>query len=633
MQADINYEHNDDEADEHNTHDHTTLSDNAPFGDVLAPKSPDHTRTYFINLNGLQFDSHGGKWNQTCEALNASQIDIAGFAELNQDTQQHSVYTTLQKVCSKHFNHHHLTLSTTPIKAITTYKPGGTALLTVDNTNARIRTSGRDKLGRWAFSTYATKNNGRLLIVSAYQVCEDSSQGTFTAASQQRSLLHMTSIANGSQERQCPRTAFRQDLQHFIQEHQKVGSDILLIGDFNEELGDPSSGMSHLTNECDLRDVFASRHSTSQSPSTYIRGQRRLDYALASPRVLESIQSCGYDPFNYRIQSDHRGFFIDFNTLQLFGTSTTALAPLSRRDFQASKPSNVVTYCKAKTDELKKHDFAKRITKLLALTTPDHHLAESLDRDMTRAGLIAAKVCQANRQSPWSPSFAHAWSQLYFFKTILSMRRNKIDMHSTISNLRRTYNIDTPIPFTLSALNEKLKETQTLLRQVRAAAKQKRQDHLDQRIRLYDSLNAIGKKKAVTRLKKAEATRQIFQKLQHLRSDCNKGVTSLQVPLNPDDNPASCTQWRTVDLPSEIEASLCARNQLHFGQAEGTPLTTAAMKELFGYNGDGYAADLVLQGDFQQADLDQYSTLFLHHMQSVTPLNTCKLEIDRGVPC
>ena len=80
------------------------------FGDILGPKDKQTTRLYFINLNSVAIDNNGGEWHQICEAMTAIQVDIAGFCELNRDTTQYSIRSAMEKVCSSHFNHHHLVL-------------------------------------------------------------------------------------------------------------------------------------------------------------------------------------------------------------------------------------------------------------------------------------------------------------------------------------------------------------------------------------------------------------------------------------------------------------------------------------------------------------------------------------------
>ncbi len=66
-----------------------------------------------------------------------------------------------------------------------------------------------------------------------------------------------------------------------------------------------------------------------------------------------------------------------------------------------------------------------------------------------------------------------------------------------------------------------------------------------------------------------------------------KGVTSIEIPKHPEEDPKSCTEWVQVDVPTEVLKHLQRRNQAHFGQAKGTPYTISPLVDQLGYKGDG----------------------------------------------
>lgn len=185
-------------------------SNNNPVGDPLQPKPPTHTRLYFQNINGFTLDKDGGSWHQICDMITATQTDMFLMAELNEDTTQHYVHTALHTICRKHFPVYRLLTSSSPVKATTTYKPGGTAILAVGDTTSRIHTTIRDRLGRWSIIRL-TGSHMNMAVISAYQVCRTSTKGTFTAYNQQHSTLLHESLAE-PQRTTNPRTSFRNDL-------------------------------------------------------------------------------------------------------------------------------------------------------------------------------------------------------------------------------------------------------------------------------------------------------------------------------------------------------------------------------------------------------------------------------------
>ena len=149
------------------------------------------------------------------------------------------------------------------------------------------------------------QNVRKLVVMTVYQPIEKggSQIGKITVEAQHASLLLKTRDALSK-----PRAAFRHDLLQCIQQYQQERFDLLVTGDFNEALGSERDGKSQIVSETSLLDLMAAHHS-EPPPATYARGHKRLDYALASPKVLVALQSAGYEAFGNRTASDHRGYF------------------------------------------------------------------------------------------------------------------------------------------------------------------------------------------------------------------------------------------------------------------------------------------------------------------------------------
>ena len=330
----------------------------------MGQKCEHSARVYCVNPNGFQLDKGGGKWALFCGEMKDSQADIACANEINLNTRRHEVQSEMHAICNRPFHQTCLVTASTPIPSKSSYKPGGTCMFTVNNLTSRIINKGSDPKGRWCWTKYRSRPDETFLVVTAYQVCSSSiKKGSTTAAAQQDSLLRAEASTTDTELR-APRPAFCQDLTRFVQSSQADGSKILLVGDFNEPLGVTDNGMTNLARDCGIFDVYCQRLGTSLYPSTYINGKRRLDYALASPSVLAAVTRAGYDPYNYRVAGDHRGFFLDLDTRILFSSDTPSLAPPSQRSFSAQDPASVVTYVNAKAKYLRNHNFSARIKRL-----------------------------------------------------------------------------------------------------------------------------------------------------------------------------------------------------------------------------------------------------------------------------
>ena len=78
--------------------------------------------------------------------------------------------------------------------------------------------------------------------------------------------------------------------------------------------------------------------------------------------------------------------------------------------------------------------------------------------------------------------------------------------------------------------------------------------------------------------------------------------------------------WWEVNCPREIEFLLALRNQRHFGQAEteGTSFTTEDMKSKLNWDATTKEAELVLEGEYEDAELSEISRMFMDSMTRTT---------------
>ena len=110
--------------------------------------------------------------------------------------------------------------------------------------------------------------------------------------------------------------------------------------------------MNTIATTCGLADLFAVRLGASSMPATYQRGSKRLDYVLLSPELIDSVQAAGYDPFGYRLPSDHRGMYLDLSTSMLFDDTPPDLPAAGKREFTTSSSETIQKYVMAQNQIL-----------------------------------------------------------------------------------------------------------------------------------------------------------------------------------------------------------------------------------------------------------------------------------------
>jgi hypothetical protein len=153
-----------------------------------------------------------------------------------------------------------------------------------------------------------------------------------------------------------------------------------------------------------------------------------------------------------------------------------------------------------------------------------------------------------------------------------------------------------------------------------ATSIQRRDEEIKQRTTTLE--NTHGKKEAdaaiiVRRLLHAEAIKRLFSKLRSFRlKGVRHGVTSIEIPMHPDQDPKTCTEWRTIDVPSEIVDRTQERNKAHVGQAHGTPFTMPPLADdNLGFCGNNPGATDILLGRYDSTPFEEHVQLIIQHLQ------------------
>lgn len=482
--------------------------ENNPWGDERGDKSANITRVYAINLNGLQLDAQGGKFDSVCRSIKEIQADVFCGQEHNVDTTQANVRNIMFDTAKQHWERNRLVLGTSPISFATQFKPGGTMVMTVGSLTGRLCKQERDKWGRWSSQIFQGHEGRKIAIISAYQpIVKGGTAGKITVAAQHLSLL-MQSEDNTTN----PRVAFRRDLSKWLTDYQQQGYEILLIGDFNEPLGTDPDGMSKIAGDHRLMDVMARRHS-SEPPATYARGSRRLDYALASAHICKALVRAGYDAFNNGIATDHRGYFMDFRTDILFGSETQTLVTRTRRELSSSNRKQVTAYIRRKHELLTKCNAFER---LLRLQNPgDRHMfAERLDHDLLDASLNAEKDLPKFLEPAWSVELAQARKKKLILAKQLTALKTGLNHTAVLRHDIDTLDIPFELPGTIQTCSQAMRVLNVEIKGLVATSTERRDQELKRKLQTLEQSGDPGDQKTATRLrrlKKAEDINKLFK--------------------------------------------------------------------------------------------------------------------------
>jgi hypothetical protein len=538
------------------------------------------------NANTLLMRDDFSELHELCLALKdySPAIGIIALQEINLDTLQPDIRTNIESVFKQHFGAVRLITSTSPIRAPHAWKPGGTLLAVVGHWSHSVIDTGADELGRWSRATLGGRDGSLLTVYSLYNVVDTKigQVGPSTVFAQQWHLLRTAGNTNPNPRQQCV-----DDLHQDLAECKKRGSDICIVGDFNEVLGTNPSLMASVCTKFDLYDVLASHHPDADSQPTYIRGQKRLDYLLLSRTLRPSVQAVGMNRYHMLYHSDHRAPFLGLDKQSTFGLpSPIARTSLRHIESNSQSVAKFIQLVYAHLTENKVfHSFAEFLQDVDTADRP-YIAADSIDRSIGHALSAAERKCAIPPRPPWSEKLHLASLQVRYWKTALSACTTRADVNDELIAIQAQIASQPPVPSSPVAIQRQLSQATKLLRTVRKHAVLARRDfllELKERIAsrktscdlpIADALKIIDRqlrsKKVYSRIARAvkEFSSQSLTKVEIVRESTHLDPTTGAL--------VTLQAGRTVvDTRKELETAILARNQAHFAQAktDRTPWT------------------------------------------------------------
>lgn len=578
--------------------------------EIPAQRDPNRTRIMFHNIRRLPLHGPDGV-EMFIHAQSQLQIDLQGFSEHCLDTSKFQIYQKVKDILrTTQTEQATIQLNSSMEEATNQYKPGGTGILILGHLASRLEPQGKggDTLGRWSYVHFQRKNLPPVTIISVYQVCPRPTNiiGN-TAYHQQTRQLHM------SGRYIHPRKAFIDDLHVLLQSLLSKHHDIIIGGDFNESFHDRNSGLLQLATTHNLTDPFFHKFPTHEEFGTHINGHRRIDVTLVTPRILESLQSVGYAPFEFATPSDHRPLVLEFDSGKLFGKKTAGLTPKIHRGVKSKDKASVRTFISHTFAEIqKKNGFQLQSHLDDDSATPE--LAELIDTIIGTSEHCAEKKCRRRRPEFYSRTIAKQRLEVSLLTSHLNALKKNRDRYPQLRQKMIRTGVEFELPATHQLARTALQEARLRLQETTQQQFNVRQAELQQTIQSADADNDRPRAQRLSAIKKAESGQKTYNILKAMKnkSTGTQYLDRVEIPQSwppPDhpveslaelEDPKTCKEWRLVTAPNEVEYYLMLRNRLHFGQAQGTPFTQPPLQNDFDWPASSAAAERALNGSYYQ---------------------------------
>ncbi len=307
--------------------------------------------------------------------------------------------------------------------------------------------------------------------------------------------------------------------------------------DANKNLHDQEGALHQFLMDTGLSDSIDHMHANKPVPASHIQGSHQIDYILMTPGALDCVISCGMECFGGSVDSDHRGMFIDFDSVALFGDVTPNLTCRTTRVLTSHIPYYVRKYRRKLHEQLMQHNVYARVRRLKeetdGLSEDLIRRYEAIDRDITNACLAAKRALGKHCISPWSPHLLRCLGLQFYWSKIRSMVCSRKIVPSRLRDLALELNriVNDDAKLSLAEIQKHWRYTKRQVKSYRKNALSLREDWLYERAQA--AANA-GKGKLASILKSLqhhEKTLKLFRKLRAVLNPTERaGLMSLWIP-------------------------------------------------------------------------------------------------------
>ena len=225
------------------------------------------------------------------------------------------------------------------------YQPGGTAMIARGATAGRVTKRVADKMGRFNYMVFTGCDNVGIICFNIYRVCQ--TKGTKTGPDTSF-MVQLTELREQGIENPDPRNQVLSDVTDLITEWSQKGYHPLVMGDFNADITDKQLANFFAANN--LHDLIGECND-GDPPSTYARGDKRLDWMAGDEFLKSRLVKSGSLPLHAGNMTDHTLQWADFHTKKCFGNKSYVPVNPCDRQFTLSNP-------------IKKHAFQDKLKEI-----------------------------------------------------------------------------------------------------------------------------------------------------------------------------------------------------------------------------------------------------------------------------
>ena len=358
-----------------------------PFGYLKEEKPEGFHRFMSTQPNNMSTTlTRAVKIEQTTRLVNKYDVDMVSFLELGLNWKQLPPSETLASFFDAEVELRSVTGHNKHENPPTTYQPGGTGLLAVNELIQYCKTSGTDhrNLGRWTWYTLEGSPEHKTIVLSVYHIGKSKpklskpSNGRARPKGWQRCYQqHLRYIQNAGLDT-TPYELFCSDLLTQLRTWREQGYNVVMVMDANEHV--LTGQFTRQLANVGLKEVSHKQWGDSE-PNTYIDGSQPIDGVWISSGL--ELGGLLILPFSMSV-GDHRTILFDLSTRSLIGKFEHRIVRSACRRLN-TKNSSLGRYTKILDRQMSIHRMYQRLDAIIESIVDDKPtlkqkaLMESLD--------------------------------------------------------------------------------------------------------------------------------------------------------------------------------------------------------------------------------------------------------------
>ena len=504
--------------------------------------------------------------------------------------------------------------------------------MTVGETAAKVWQVGSDAHGlcRWTWQRLRGKGGASIRIVTAYR---PSGRGKTESVAAQH-IRYFDSIKRDIE----PIAAFYEDLKAELKTWINDGDQVVVMGDFNEDVRGSHLADFFGDDDLKLREVIIEKHG-DEGPETCIRNESKIpiDGIFCTPGL--SILAGGYLPYHDGPKSDHRFLWIRMAVQIAFGHLAPPTQPHYIRRLNQKDPRGKKKYKEVVRRKMRRKNIIPRLQRLLTTATspPTAEQAqefEAIDKDVTDIRVSSERsVRRIYLGLPSSPPIKAAKTSIQLVQKLIDRKtkpRCRV-RQKTLRRLARKCNKEDWLqPRTLSELYQLRSQAYKEYHATKPTAGALHRTHVEELAQAQAAEGNLDVAKKLNANLAAAEVRAKHRRLRRIRPRRRGGGIDTLITESPKLDDEGNTMY---DEKEEImlEKHVCTTNEeIIEGAAkevesrsrlsEDTDAMISPLRDLLGYVAMTTFGDEILQGTyFEPAGLSEAASLLLPELEALEP--------------